>query len=245
MTSAIDYIGVWSVHGLCKSGFHEMCRQYEDWNYKAFHVCACKSCDHPKPDESQIEQRKEAIRALLSTDATRRIDRVVSRDVVSPAPSKIKSEPSDPAPEPPDADQHDTEQAIMAEKKKAAKKATKKKAVGERGALERSVSKVVEQYENGKVDLPEGKTLTPHLIAKQIADNGDRPEAPSTGAVAAVIQRWEKYGYALTHDKPFAFKRVSAQGQKIGLDGCKQKHREKAAAERAKAREEAKEMASA
>lgn len=106
-----------------------------------------------------------------------------------------------------------------------------------RGELEAQVKEITDAYEAdpSKVDLPEGKTLTPHMVAKLIADKTGE-DAPSSGAVAAIFKRWDEYGYALTHDKPLAFKKVSAAGKKQGLDGLKEKHREAKKAERAAAK---------
>lgn len=109
-----------------------------------------------------------------------------------------------------------------------------------RGELEAKVMKVTEAFEDGKIDLPDGQALTPHFIAKQIAKNEGLEKPPSTGAVSAVIKRWEEYGYALTDDKPFAYRRISAAGKKQGLDTLKEKHREKLRQERAAEREAAK-----
>jgi hypothetical protein len=136
-------------------------------------------------------------------------------------------------------------------KKKATKKATTKaESNGEkkldkrtdaearrgRGELEGLVVEVTDAFEEGKVELPEGKTLTPQRIANII---GEKPgeDKPSGGAVAAILKRWDENGYALTHDKPFAFKKVSAAGKKQGLDTLKEKHREKKKAEKAAAKE--------
>lgn len=147
-------------------------------------------------------------------------------------------------------------QIIMAAeaKKKATKKATTKVADSDekkldkrtdadarrgRGALEALVVSVTDAFEAGKVELPEGKTLTPQRIANII---GEKPgeDKPSGGAVAAILKRWDDAGYALTHAKPYAFKAVSARGKKQGLEDLKEKLHEKKKAERAKEREEAK-----
>lgn len=106
-----------------------------------------------------------------------------------------------------------------------------------RGELEAQVKEITEAYEKDEssAGLPEGKTLTPHRIAQIIGEqNGG--DAPSSGAVAAILNRWNEYGYALLHDKPLAFKRTSAKGQKEGLDSLKEKHREAKKAERAAAK---------
>lgn len=133
--------------------------------------------------------------------------------------------------------------------KSAAKKATKAKATDKtdkrtdasarrsRGGLEALVKDITDAYEKDEssANLPEGKTLTPHRIAQMIGEMKGE-DTPSSGAVAAILKRWEEYGYALTHDKPYAFRRTSAAGQKQGLDALKEKHRDKLKAERAAAK---------
>jgi hypothetical protein len=131
-----------------------------------------------------------------------------------------------------------------ATKKKASKKASTKKATAKkatsvpkandkrrdasarrgRGELEALVKDITDAYDAGKVELPEGKTLTPHRIAVMIEENGE--EKPSPGAVSAILARWDEVGYALTHDKPFAYKKIAAKGNKKGLDTLKQESRE-------------------
>jgi len=108
-----------------------------------------------------------------------------------------------------------------------------------RGELEALVVSVTDAFEEGKVDLPDGKLLTPQRIATIIGEKADE-DKPSAGAVSAIIKRWDEAGYALTHAKPYAFKAVSARGKKQGFEDLKAKLKEKKKAERAKEREEAK-----
>lgn len=108
-----------------------------------------------------------------------------------------------------------------------------------RGELEGLVQDVTDAFEDGKVELPDGKTLTPQRIATIIGEKKGE-DKPSSGAVAAILKRWDEAGYALTHPKPYAFKSVSARGKKQGLEDLKEKLKEKKKAERAKEREEAK-----
>jgi hypothetical protein len=106
-----------------------------------------------------------------------------------------------------------------------------------RGQLEKLVQEVTDAYEDGKLSLPEDRTLTPTVISAVIGEK-DGEEKPSAGAVTAILKRWEEVGYALTHEGPFAFKRLSAAGKKQGLEALKEKHREKNKAARAAAKEE-------
>lgn len=44
---------------------------------------------------------------------------------------------------------------------------------------------------------------------------------PSQGAIAAVFDRWVKYGYAVIEVKPRRFLKLTEQGEKMGLDWCR------------------------
>lgn len=81
----------------------------------------------------------------------------------------------------------------------AAEEAAPRKA---RGDLELAVKAVTDEYATGALVLPEGEFLTPHRIGKEIAKTG---YSPSTGAVAACLQRWFDVGYIVVNEKPFAF----------------------------------------
>jgi hypothetical protein len=77
---------------------------------------------------------------------------------------------------------------------------------------------ICQAYLAGKLKVDGDKPLTPHRVAKLVAARTGG-EAPSTGAVAAVFDRWAEYGFALFSDKPKAFKKFTAKGEKDGLDG--------------------------
>lgn len=117
-------------------------------------------------------------------------------------------------------------------------KRTRTKNARERGALELDVKDVTDAFDDGEIELEEGQTLTPHRIARLIADRDGLDKPPSTGAITNIIKKWDEIGYALTHDKPLAYKRISARGKKEGLDTLKDKAKEKAKAERAKAKDD-------
>jgi len=62
------------------------------------------------------------------------------------------------------------------------------------------------------------------LPVRIISEEIGRVEAinpPSQGAIAAVFDRWVKYGYALFADKPRRFTGLTSQGQEKGLDWCR------------------------
>lgn len=104
--------------------------------------------------------------------------------------------------------------------------------------LQDEVLEIVEQITTGEIELPEDRTATPHVIAKIVASRKGE-EAPSTGAVAAVLHRWVKLGFITVHSKPLAFKGFTAAGRKHGLAGLREKARAKRSAERAAAKAEA------
>lgn len=227
------------VHPLCLSGNHEMCKKFEEWNYKAEFPCACTECDHPAPPVTE-DMRAVARRANAESTSEKKSGRgldyaamlkVSSDDTEQPTPSEAPREQP-----------RKEKEAEVAAKTKSTKstKDTKDKSTNrrERGSLEASVLAITDEYEDGNIDLPEGKTLTPHTIANLIKEKEGLEKAPSTGAVNAVLKRWDdNYGFALTHDKPYAFKRYSAKGKKQGLGSLKEAHREIRKKERAAEKE--------
>lgn len=87
-----------------------------------------------------------------------------------------------------------------------------------RGWLAASVVKVCQDYASGKVKLDDGKLLTPHRVAKIVQERDGSDEPPSTGAVSGVFKRWQDFGFATFNEKPFAFKKLTAKGERDGLD---------------------------
>lgn len=85
----------------------------------------------------------------------------------------------------------------------------------QRGQLEAEVQKVCHRGMMGEFD----ELLTPQLIA-QIIDS-ERP--PSTGAIGAVFNRWERIGYAKIHRKPLYFQHLTVEGMRDGLEALKRK----------------------
>lgn len=55
----VSYLQHPVVHPLCQSGNHDMCKKYEDWNFKAEFPCACDECNHPSPLDEQDNEVEE------------------------------------------------------------------------------------------------------------------------------------------------------------------------------------------
>lgn len=71
------------------------------------------------------------------------------------------------------------------------------------------------------LDHDEGELCTPKFLSAEIARvEGIKP--PSQGAISAVFDRWERYGYArIGRDRPQRFLGLTEQGEKQGLDWCR------------------------
>lgn len=102
-----------------------------------------------------------------------------------------------------------------------------------KGWLQNEVLETLEKIEAGNVELPPGREITPHLIAKIIAVIRGEEKPPSTGAVTAVLTRWTKYGFITVNEKPFSFKAFTPQGEKYGLEGCYDRYKAALAKEKA------------
>lgn len=104
-------------------------------------------------------------------------------------------------------------------------KATRNK-LGPQGWLQTEMVAICEEYESGKLKVEDDKPLTPHRIALIVAERG-HPQ-PSSGAVAAALARWKDYGFVILTEKPVAFKKMTANGKKKGLDALVEAHRKAA-----------------
>jgi hypothetical protein len=71
-----------------------------------------------------------------------------------------------------------------------------------RGQLEYDVLTVCDEYAH---DVYDWDHCTPKLVAERIAIMNQEPELPSTGAINAVWDRWEKLGFAKQEKKPSRF----------------------------------------
>lgn len=85
----------------------------------------------------------------------------------------------------------------------------------QRGQLEVEVQQICNRGMLGEFD----EHLTPKLIAEMI----DPDNPPSTGAIGAVFNRWERIGYARIHRKPLYFQGLTVEGMRDGLETLKRK----------------------
>lgn len=103
---------------------------------------------------------------------------------------------------------------------------------GDKGWLADQVDKVILRWSD---EAPgEREALTPHRIAKQITNRDGG--TPSTGAVTAVLDRFEKYGYVTLGTDPKQVKRITAKGVKDGRGGCQEAYHDRLIKEKQKAR---------
>lgn len=105
-----------------------------------------------------------------------------------------------------------------------------------RGDLEHDVKLLCDAFVTGSLTLGDGEHLTPHRIAKEIKNRDGLDETPSTGAVASVLDRWVKYGFAVLNDKPKAFVGYTDAGRTDGLSALKKNYAEKQKAAKAAAK---------
>lgn len=88
-----------------------------------------------------------------------------------------------------------------------------------RGELESYVREVCDAWLIDK-DFYKGAPCTPKFISAEIAHNkGISP--PSTGAIDAVLKRWQKVGFATLDVKPSRFMSYTEAGIKYGLEELK------------------------
>jgi hypothetical protein len=89
-----------------------------------------------------------------------------------------------------------------------------------RGELAYEVKRVCDEWVRGLVDAD---TLTPAVIASVI----DEGNPPSTGAIVAVFQRWEKWGFAMIAQKPWRFLSYTPDGLKLGVAALETRYKKK------------------
>lgn len=120
----------------------------------------------------------------------------------------------------------DAEPKTQAEKERAA-----------RTNLEGDLKQVLDNYVTGVLAVEDNKPLTCHQIARAIGklreSRGESANPPSTGAVAAALDRWVEIGYISVSAKPKAFIDYTSDGREIGLKGLKDINRARKAAARA------------
>lgn len=101
-----------------------------------------------------------------------------------------------------------------------------------KGQLEESVQDVCLGYLKGKYEADENGDMTTKHIGLLI----DAESPPSPGAVQAVLERWEKLGYAEMRRKPVGFQMLTAEGMQKGLSAMRQEAAIKRKVDRKRAR---------
>lgn len=91
------------------------------------------------------------------------------------------------------------------------------------GPLAEAVLRACDACLSGEVEP--GRPLTPTVIARLVQRREGLVKAPSNGAVAAVFERWERFGFAEFDRGPLAFKRYTAGGLEKGLAGILEERR--------------------
>lgn len=90
--------------------------------------------------------------------------------------------------------------------------------------IEGDLKRVCDNLITGAMTLPEGKSATPHILARFIGELRGGP-VPSSGAVAAALDRWVAIGYISMTDHPKAFDDYTDAGRTVGLGELKRQHR--------------------
>lgn len=88
-----------------------------------------------------------------------------------------------------------------------------------KGELEYDVLTICNEFVNGVYDWP---MCTPKLVSEAIGKM-HAVEPPSTGAVNAVWDRWEKLGFAEQAKKPNHFLKFSSDSSVVALDAAKKR----------------------
>lgn len=104
-----------------------------------------------------------------------------------------------------------------------------------RRPLEEDLKTVLDNIVTGKMTVPEGKSATPHVISGLIKElrGGDAGDRPSSGAVAAALNRWAHIGYITLNQGPTSFADYTNAGRQDGLAALKKANRDRLAAARA------------
>lgn len=89
-----------------------------------------------------------------------------------------------------------------------------------RGWLESDVKRLLERVRSGEIATPDGG-LTPHRVAALLAEVEGLDSKPSTGAVAAIFDRWEKIGAAVFASGPRRFEDFTDAAKAAGIDALK------------------------
>lgn len=86
------------------------------------------------------------------------------------------------------------------------------------GLLSLDIDLICRDYVKGEISLPEGKYMTPYYLGKILKETDGLEQQPSTGAVAAILKRWEEQGYAVCRRNPHAFVSYTDLGHQLGFE---------------------------
>lgn len=117
-----------------------------------------------------------------------------------------------------------------------------------RGWLELDIERLLKAVNAGEISPADvlGRPidhLTPHFVAETLAKVESLPKKPSTGAVAAVFNRWADLGVATFSDKPYGFIDFTDEAKALGIAAIKARRKAEAAPEPTEQAEQAAEGA--
>lgn len=220
--------------GWCLTNHHHQCRR----KYTDDSLCPC----YLENPELHVDP-PEAIESPEDSDSVPIIDDALPKAITT---STVDSEMKSPTV----GDEHNTdntnkevavsdttEAPVDTEATGATSEAPKERAA--RTDLEPDVKAVTDAYHLEDLVIEGNKPLTPHRIAAEIAKARGTDNGPSVGAVAAVLDRWAKYEFAVLSDSPKAFVGYTEDGLDKGLSAMKEQHRAAAKEARAAAKAEA------
>lgn len=200
--------------GFCGAGLHEGTKP-KSMTGKPMKVCTsynlCNCHCHAKitkmyqmTDVKRVAQQNPEYQPAKNPDLSF-MDELEHRVAASPLVLAVVDTPPDheaPAPVAP--------MAPAASAYTASEYAPTPSGVRARGQLEDEVLRVCKELLMGEYT----ELITPKYIAKHI--NPEDP--PSVGAIGAVLDRWEAYGFAIINKKPIRFAMFTREGMANGLD---------------------------
>lgn len=107
-----------------------------------------------------------------------------------------------------------------------------------RGFLEADIKRVCDAWVTGEYVVVGEKPLTPYRAALALKEMDQLDEAPSSGAVSAVFDRWVEIGFMEASRKPYAFAGYTEAARTKGLAALHKEWRERKRAAKAALREQ-------
>lgn len=152
----------------------------------------------------------------------------------APAEDEEQAPPlSDPDPDPAPAEDDTTDEQTPDPDPAPAEESSR----APRSDLEGDLFKVLNGIVSGETPLPDGKTATPHTLAKEIDALRDNGRSVSAGAVSAALDRWAEVGFVTLAESPKRFEDYTDAGRTDGLSALKEAHRAARKAARAAEKE--------